>query len=83
MRLWRGWLPDSVAREASEQEPLRFGGLISGLTAEWNEKHDAALTLKWLSLFNRCDGAHACLRATCARFRAAFLMSTGIDLCCV
>ena len=77
MRLWRGWLPDAVAREASEQEPLRFGALVSGLTSEWNEKHDPALTLKWLSLFNRCDGARACLQADCARFRAAIPISRG------
>ena len=53
-------MPDTVAREASEQEPPRFGAIVLELRKEWNEKHDAALTLKWLSLFNRCDVARSC-----------------------
>ena len=53
MRLWREWLPEVVAQKATEQEPQRFSAIVKGLAAEWNESHDPASTLKWLSLFTR------------------------------
>ena len=53
MRLWREWLPEDVAQEASEQEPQRFAAIVKGLSREWAQQHDPAVTLKWLSLFNR------------------------------
>ena len=53
MRLWREWLPEDVAREATEEEPKRFAAIVAGWSKEWQQHHDPALTLKWLSLFNR------------------------------
>ena len=53
MRLWREWLPEDVAQEASEQEPQRFAAIVKGLQSDWDRNRDPASTLKWLSLFNR------------------------------
>ncbi|KAL0045726.1 hypothetical protein WJX82_002854 [Trebouxia sp. C0006] len=52
MRLWREWLPEDVARQATEEEPKRFAAIVAGCSREWQQHHDPALTLKWLSLFN-------------------------------
>ncbi|KAL3134782.1 hypothetical protein ABBQ32_007768 [Trebouxia sp. C0010 RCD-2024] len=51
MRLWREWLPQDVAKEATEQEPQRFAAIVNGLAIQWKHNQDPALTLKWLSLF--------------------------------
>lgn len=53
MRLWREWLPQDVAKEATEQEPQRFAAIVNGLAIQWKHNQDPALTLKWLSLFTR------------------------------
>ena len=53
MKVWREWLPDSIAQEASREEPQRFSLIVSGLSQEWSRTKDPAATLKWVSLFNR------------------------------